>query len=542
MKTLRMGLVAALTMMLCLVFVSVAHAEGADYYVRPGESVNVTLQLENDDVMDGQVVVSGGPSYTFTTSDGTGGINANGKFYLYMSTPCFVTTAVTAPTDAQPGDTYTVTYYYDEYDTMGDPVEMGRVRSYTVEVYQDVPAVIAPAASDIALGQALSDSILTGGSATFDNAEVAGTFAWTDATTTPATEGTWEYTVVFTPDSPAYASVSMTVPVTVQPTWKQYLSLGFNLDLADEIAINMFITPKAAVEATNLRLESTFTGGMVGSAHTISLNQLVSEGAYDSATGQYLFRVAVCAACEMVDEVSFHVYLNDTEELLLSGTYSIREYCNRTAVSEESSNKLKSLCLLTLDYGAYAQTFFNYRVSSDEELANRGVYTYGSPSAVENNFPCDRTNAYDLIGAAGFSLNLESRTEMNFFFKPGSGAGVLDYRVSVGGTVLQLTDTDEPVESGNYKFFYTGVDRDQLCLTIKGITAPQLGEQITVDIGREGSSVTAQLVASPMSYARYISENGKVAGGTDNPLLTNVCRALNDYYLAAVRYYATVAG
>jgi hypothetical protein len=71
---------------------------------------------------------------------------------------------------------------------------------------------VAPSASAITLGQALSDSTLTGGSAS-----VAGAFAWTTPSTVPAV-GTASYEVTFSPsDTVNYNTFTTTVSLTVNP-------------------------------------------------------------------------------------------------------------------------------------------------------------------------------------------------------------------------------------------------------------------------------------------------------------------------------------
>jgi len=71
---------------------------------------------------------------------------------------------------------------------------------------------VAPSASAITVGQALSASTLTGGSAS-----VAGAFAWTTPSTVPAV-GTASYGVTFTPtDTVSYNTFTTTVSLTVNP-------------------------------------------------------------------------------------------------------------------------------------------------------------------------------------------------------------------------------------------------------------------------------------------------------------------------------------
>ena len=88
----------------------------------------------------------------------------------------------------------------------------------TVTVAKATPTIgTSPTASAISVGQALSASTLTGGTATNPNggASVPGTFAWTTPTTVPPA-GTASYSVTFTPtDTTDYNTATITVSLTV---------------------------------------------------------------------------------------------------------------------------------------------------------------------------------------------------------------------------------------------------------------------------------------------------------------------------------------
>jgi len=90
----------------------------------------------------------------------------------------------------------------------------------TFTIVKGTPSITAvPLASAITVGQALSASTLTGGSAS-----VAGAFAWTMPSTTPAV-GTTSYGVTFTPtDTANYNTAATTVSVTVNSVGTTYRS------------------------------------------------------------------------------------------------------------------------------------------------------------------------------------------------------------------------------------------------------------------------------------------------------------------------------
>jgi len=80
---------------------------------------------------------------------------------------------------------------------------------------QATPTVTWPTASAMTYGQALSASTLSGGSASYNGNNAAGTFAWTTPATTPAA-GSQSEGVTFTPaDSTDYSSVTGMVSVSV---------------------------------------------------------------------------------------------------------------------------------------------------------------------------------------------------------------------------------------------------------------------------------------------------------------------------------------
>ncbi|NDE17751.1 hypothetical protein EBZ80_22765 [bacterium] len=92
-------------------------------------------------------------------------------------------------------------------------------QSATFTIAKGTPTItVAPTASAITAGQALSSSELSGGTAS-----VPGTFGWTTLSTVPGSTGS--YGVTFTPtDSANYNAATTTVEVTVNP------ASGFNLN------------------------------------------------------------------------------------------------------------------------------------------------------------------------------------------------------------------------------------------------------------------------------------------------------------------------
>lgn len=117
MKGLKKGLAMLLVLVACLTMTTMAFA--AEYTVKPGSSIRVSMTQSGNGGIDGSVTVSGGASVSYSSSE-AGGITGGGKFYLYNSGAKTVTATVGAPGSAKIGDVYTVTFTYNAYDANGN--------------------------------------------------------------------------------------------------------------------------------------------------------------------------------------------------------------------------------------------------------------------------------------------------------------------------------------------------------------------------------------------------------------------------------------
>lgn len=122
-------IIAAVIAVVLVLTVSMVMASAADYTVKPGGSVDVTL-VKNVEGLDGSVSFSGGGSVRYSASEGT---VENGKYAMGGNGTKTVTATVTAPSGASVGDVYTVSFSFRTYDIDGNLADTGSV-SYTVEV------------------------------------------------------------------------------------------------------------------------------------------------------------------------------------------------------------------------------------------------------------------------------------------------------------------------------------------------------------------------------------------------------------------------
>ena len=159
------------------------------------------------------------PDAALTGSDMTGGSVTGADGNELAGTWSFTGTNI-VPTVNNKG--YQAVFTPDDTDNYNTVT-----RTITVKVTK-ATLVIAekPTAGALTYGQELSDSILTGGKATYktaDGTEVAGTFVWKNGTIKPtvADSGKTEYDVTFTPsDTDNYNAVDMKISLTVNKAAK----------------------------------------------------------------------------------------------------------------------------------------------------------------------------------------------------------------------------------------------------------------------------------------------------------------------------------
>ncbi|MCR4681970.1 MAG: S8 family serine peptidase [Clostridiales bacterium] len=279
---------------------------------------------------------------------------------------------------------------------------------------------------------------------------------------------------------------------------KQAASYSASLTLEDSIDINFFVKEiDEEADITEFLVEYTFRG--VTSTATLSN--------YDSNR----IVVARCSVKEIGDDVNIKVYYGS--DLIKEIDYSARRYCENKISGDSVSANLKEFCKAALDYGAYAQLYFDYHT---DNLANS---TYSAGTVTETVIP-GSVNVHTSTGSCSgvtqmsASLMLESKTELNFYFVPAEGVNLQDLTICLNGNEVS-SDSITVAPSGAY------------CLTVREITAGHLGDEQEISISYQGETKT--VVYSPLTWAYKKQTSNKEA-------TANLAKALYCYYLAAVGY------
>ena len=255
--------------------------------------------------------------------------------------------------------------------------------------------------------------------------------------------------------------------------------LGHRVGLGDQIGVDFFMNIPSSVDVNELSV--SFSWGTGNYAKTAS-----GEFVPTTANGaNYIASCAIAARC-MTDTVTMTIKKGNT--VYATSTFKVVDYVAKVAKNypaEASSGsdysnltynqKLHTLLLAMLDYGAESQKYFKYR--TDDLASNyKGTLVYaGSVRSTVNS-------AYTNFDAATLSSFASKNTIMNI--------GDDKIGISYAGAAVACTSKT------SFKFYFNkadGYDINSLSATYKGKA---------LSFKEEGDSVTLEIAGlSPKEYA-----------------------------------------
>ncbi len=202
----------------------------------------------------------------------------------------------------------------------------------------------------------------------------------------------------------------------------------------------------------------------------------VSEAWLDEETGYYEY-TAIVNAKEMSDTV--YLYVDGYTAISETYSYSVKDYAKEILTSSDYDSDTKSLVEAMLNYGAYAQLYFDYNtdnlanVFNDFQLSSADV----SDVVIPEEYKKEITGTLpDGVEYTGSSLVLEGYTNMRHYFK-----------------------TDDASLLGDY--YQVNQKGDEYYILIRSVYAYDLGSYWSIKVG------DWQLNYSAMSYAYSITNN-----------------------------------
>ena len=263
-------------------------------------------------------------------------------------------------------------------------------------------------------------------------------------------------------------------------------------------SLNAYVTNKENTVPGDYEVKVEFNG------NTMMEGTLDTVGTYVASTNEYrLADIAVIAAPQMNDAATVTITYQGKE--VLSKDLSVRAYAEEwieKSEGDELAEMLKSL----LDFGAYSQILFKYET---DNLVNSKYSTGKVPTTTVPVYNITKDGSVTGITGVSPSLTLVSNTSLNMYFSVAKKNSKIAFSV------------DGKTASASYNAKEYRVEK-------AGINIVNLDKEIvyTATLGDETFTVSA----APLAYA-YMHQN-------DGDGLGEVCKAVYQYYLAAVEYFS----
>lgn len=284
------------------------------------------------------------------------------------------------------------------------------------------------------------------------------------------------------------------------------------LSFEDEVYINVFFTAEnlGTLGMDDMGLitwSSARTDGTVADAE-----HNIPGATYDAVSGRYIVRSEGIRPAQLSDTFYFKIYIRLADGSYLYSkllNYSPKTYAVNMLNSAAASTNLKALMVAMLNYGAAAQTYFNYKpyqlMNSSLTAQQKGLVSAYASSMVNSLPRPDAAKAGIFANSGGFSkrtpaVSFEGAFCINYFFTPSYAASSMklyywtqeDYEAA---TVLKAGNATGSIKMTLENGVYTAV--------IDRIPAKELNSGIYVAAGYSYGGVSYCTGVLPYSIGTY---------------------------------------
>ena len=264
-----------------------------------------------------------------------------------------------------------------------------------------------------------------------------------------------------------YCMRTVTFPVNPVDSW--------NLVLEDDLKVNFYM---------NMGENDSVQVSVGGSTYTFNAADL------EVKDGKYVVTISIAAA-QMTDDIAVQIVGSDEVN-----TYTVRGYAD-TVLADQNLSNYHALIKEMLNYGAAAQTYFEYNT---EKLANAGITDVAANDVPETTTEMVVNDQISSLAFYGASVVYRDKIAVRFYF-----TGSID-GINFGEYTVNEKDGKYYVEVAN-------------------ILPQDLDQQITVTAtDAEGNTLT--VTYGPMNYIVRMNAKG-------DEKVQNLMKALYNYYLAA---------
>ncbi len=271
---------------------------------------------------------------------------------------------------------------------------------------------------------------------------------------------------------------------------------GYSLSLSGNIGVNFYMALDASVLADDTAYMQ-FTLPNKPEPVKVMVSDVKDSPVNVSGKDYYVFTCEV-AAKEMADTITAQMFCESGTKSGTVYTYSVEDYAKALIVREGAESKAGKLAKALLNYGAYAEIYFEGNTSIEADTPSvtitKNIYDTYKASVTDNS---------DKVEYLGSTLLLESKIKVRHYFSTDA-----------------VTAEDNDLNEYDTGIYYYESD---------GIAAANMGTQDACKV----DDLTVNY--SPMTYVVTVLANNaqELVDDTD---LQNLMKALYLYYEAVVAY------
>jgi hypothetical protein len=283
---------------------------------------------------------------------------------------------------------------------------------------------------------------------------------------------------------------------------------GYTTSLNGNIAMNFYMDLSDEVAADK---DATMQFTLPGANHTEEVVKLADAKKQVRGGKTYYVFSAGVAAKDMTSDIKAQFVKGDGTKSEV-WTYTIKQYCDYIRSHPESYDK-ESVALVEnmLNYGGYAQTYFNHNT---DKLANEDLNLALPEVDLDESFDPVVSGECTGLTYQGTSSMLTTTTGLKHYFDIQGNAE--DYTFKANGKELQLQS-----------------DKNGTYVHVDNIKAKDLNKPIAVIVtNKDGSTYT-------LKYSVYTNVKQVVESESFPTAAKNMMKALYGYGEAALNYFAT---
>jgi hypothetical protein len=204
---------------------------------------------------------------------------------------------------------------------------------------------------------------------------------------------------------------------------------SFSLSFESEILVNLYYTVSDITNVAEMGM-LVFYNRPSAASYALA-DEVYTEYSYNSTTGRYMSTTSGIAAKRMGDTRYYAAFVKLTNGTYAYSTvydYSPKKYAYNMLEKSTTSASQKALCVAMLNYGAAAQTYFDYNaddlMNADLTAAQKKLVTrynaslFSGPVAATTTKSRNFTKTSTGFSARRASVSFEGAFAINFYFVP----------------------------------------------------------------------------------------------------------------------------